>query len=124
MPLATDSRLLEADVGTSFDGVPVNGVLQKLEMHFDEPDRVKLVKRVYPKVEANDSTAITIRVGGSERPGGAITWSAPATFIKGSQERIDTFAQGKYISFEASSTGINPWQLIGWDLEMELRGYH
>ena len=46
------------------------------------------------------------------------------TFIKGVSERIDVFAQGRYISFELSSDGPNPWQLIGFDLEVEMRGYH
>ena len=120
----TDSRLLEADMPSDFDGLPINGLLQKLEMHFDEPDRVKLVKRCYPKIEANDGTQVAIRLGGSDHPGGAITWSQPFTFIKGGLERVDAFAQGRYISFELASSGINPWQLIGFDLEVEMRGYH
>ncbi len=120
----TDSRLLEADAGSDFDGKPVNGLLQKLDMHFDEPDRVKIVKRIYPKVNANTGTEIVFRLGSSSQPGGAIAWSAPVTFTKGGQERIDTFAQGKYIAFEASSDGLLPWQLIGFDLEVEIRGYH
>ena len=121
--VATDSRLLEADRGSDFDGVPVEGLLQKLEMSFDEPDRLKIVKRVFPKVTANTGTEIDIRMGSSDFPGGAIAWSAPVTFIKGSVERIDTFAQGRYISFEASSDGQLPWQMIGFDLELEIRGY-
>ena len=122
--IPTNSRLLEADVPSDFDGVPIDGLLQKIEMHFDEPDRVKLVKRCYPKVESNAGTTLQVRLGGSDVPGGAITWSQPFDFIKGSQERVDAFAQGKYISFELSSSGQGPWQLIGFDLEVEIRGYH
>jgi len=120
----TDSKMLEVDIGPDFDGVPVNGLLQKLEMHFDEPARLKLVKRCYPKVNANPGTEITFRIGGSDIIGGPITWSAPTVWTQGVSERLDLFAQGHYISFEASSTGAQPWELIGFDLELELRGYH
>ena len=122
--LPLTSRLLEADLPSDFDGVPVNGLLQKLEMHFDEPDRLKLVKRCYPKMSANTGTQVEIRLGGSDFPGGPITWSPPFTFIKDVTERVDAFAQGRYISFELSSSSLNPWQLIGFDLEVEMRGYH
>ena len=122
--VATDSRLLEADRPSDFDGLPINGLLQKIDMHFDEPDRVKLVKRCYPKINANNGTELFIRLGGSDVPGGAIQWSPPFRFVKGSIERVDAFAQGKYISFELSSNGLNPWQLMGFDLEVEIRGYH
>ena len=120
----TDSKLLEVDIGPDFDGVPITGLLQKLEMHFDEPDRLKLVKRCHPKINANPGTEITFRIGGSDIIGGPITWSPPTVWTQGVTERLDLFAQGRYISFEASSTGLQPWQLVGFDLEMELRGYH
>ena len=119
----TKGTLLEVDIGTDFNGVPINGLLQKIEMDFDQPDRLKLVKRVWPKVQAATGATIAIRVGSSEFPGDAIQWSAPVDFIKGSQERIDVFAQGKYLSFEASGNGAEAWQLNGFDMELEVRGY-
>lgn len=120
----TDSKLLEVDIGPTFDGLPVNGVLQKFEMHFDQPDRVKICKRVWPKFEANDGVVIDIRMGSSKVPGGSITWGSSVPFTQGTTEHIDLFAQGRYLSFEASQDGGLPWTLLGFDLEIEIRGYH
>ena len=119
----TDSRLVEVDTGSDFAGQPILANVQKYGMHFDEPDRNKIVKRCYPKFTANDGVAIQIRVGGSQNVDGTITWSNPVTVTKGGLQRADLFAQGKYISFEASSQGGLPWQMTGFDLEVEMRGY-
>mgnify|MGYP001824335770 CR=1 FL=1 len=122
--VATDSRLIQVDTGTDFAGQPITSVLQKSYMSFDAPNRVKIVKRIWPKIVANDGVSLTFRVGGSEGPDSPIEWSNPVTIVKGTDdERIDTFAQGRYISFEASSSGGIAWTLTGFDLEVEPRGY-
>lgn len=123
-PTPTDSAFFEVDVGNTFDGAPVNATLTKSDMHFDEPDRLKIIKRVYPKVRSNIGALIQVRVGSADEPGGAILWSNSVTFEKGGQEIIDTFAQGKYLAVEFSSTTPDPWELMGFGLEMEIRGYH
>ena len=45
-------------------------------------------------------------------------------FTVGTDLHVDTFTQGKYLSFEFRSDGVNPWTLTGFDVEAELRGYH
>ena len=120
-PLA--SRLLEVDTGSDFDGVPINATIQKTSMHFGEPEKLKLIRRVWPKVQANAGTAIDIRIGSQMAIEDPIEWSASQSFIQGTTRHIDTFTQGRYLSFEASTVGGVQWQMSGFDLEMELRGY-
>ena len=120
----TDSEFLEADIGTNFNGTAINGLLQKVDMTFGEPDRVKIIKRVYPKVQGNTGTTLEVRVGSTDEPGGPILWSAPVQFTVGTDKFVDTFAQGKYLAFEISGAGTTPWTLAAFNLEMEVRGYH
>ena len=122
--VATDSNILEADIGSNFNGVPINGLLQKVDMTFDEPERIKIIKRVHPKIQGNTGTTLSIRIGSTSTPGGAIIWSAPVTFTVGTDEFVDMFAQGKFLAFEISGAGNTPWFLNSFAFEMEIRGYH
>ena len=120
----TNGKLVEVDAGSDFDGEPINALLVKSDMSFGDADRLKLVKRVYPKVEANDGVTVDIRVGSAESPGGTVSWSPPVPYVKGTNTKIDTFSLGRYISIEISSAGGAPWTLIGFDVEYETRGYY
>jgi len=92
-------------------------------MNFDEPDRFKLVSRVWPKINAPSGTAITIRIGQSSQVDNAETFTAPVVFTVGIDHYFDLFAQGRYLSFEFSSNSVQPWRLSGFDVEYRMGGY-
>ena len=120
----TDSKLFQVDVGTDFNGTGITANVKKHKMTFDEPNRVKLIRRLIPHVDAAASTDIICRVGSSMSADGSTTWEAEQTYTVGTDEHLDFLTQGKFISVEARSSGGAAWTLLGFDLEGELRGYH
>ncbi len=120
----TDSQFLQVDSSQQFDGVNIAACIGKYSMSFDEPNRVKFLRRVIPHIEAVDGTEVKIRAGSQMVNSDAISWSNEVTFTVGTDAHVDTFAQGKYLSFEFRSDGLEVWTMTGFDVEAELRGYH
>jgi len=120
----TSSKFFEVDSGKTFDGTNISASIAKYSMPFDEPNRVKFLRRLIPHIQANNGTQIKIRAGSQMVDSDPILWSNERTFTVGMDKHVDTFAQGKYLSFEFRSDGTNPWALTGFDVEAELRGYY
>ncbi len=93
-------------------------------MSFDEPNRVKFLRRLVPHFQAEAGTEVKIRAGAQMSSAASIAWSNEVTYTVGTDRQVDTFAQGKFLSFEFRSDGVNPWLLTGFDVEAELRGYY
>ena len=120
----TSSKLLEVDSSLKFDGTNISALIGKYSMTFDDPNRVKFLRRVIPHIQAVDGTVVKVRVGSQMVNNDSITWSAEVTFTVGTDMHVDTFAQGKFLSFEFRSDGEGKWTMTGFDVEAELRGYH
>lgn len=119
----TSSLFLQVDLGDTFAGTNIEASIGKYSMPFDEPERVKFVRKVVPLVKAATGTAIMVRVGTQMTAEGAISWGVEQTFTVGTSQHVDVLAMGKFISVEFRSTGVNPWTLTGFDIEGEIRGY-
>lgn len=122
---ARDSLVLLGTTTLEQQDVPVNTVraasIGKYGLTFGEPERVKFVRRVHMRCQANYGTLL-LRVGSQQTPNGPITWSNEVTMTD-PQQIANCFAQGRYISVEVRSNDVDIWKLTGLDLEAELRGY-
>lgn len=96
--------------------------LGKGGLTFDQPERVKFVKRCHIRADANFGQLL-VRLGGSMTPNGPVTWSAEVP-LDSPDQIVNAFAQGRYIHFEARTNGSAVWKITGVDIEAELRGYH
>jgi hypothetical protein len=103
------------------DAVALAASLSRYDLTFNEPERVKLVKRLHVRAKTGFGT-LYVRVGARMTPTDAITWSAEVALTEPDQI-VNTFAQGRYISVEVRSEDEAVWELSGLDLEAELRGY-
>ncbi len=119
----TDSQFLEVDSGTTFDGTLITATIAKYSVTFDEPNRVKFVRRVVPHVVAAAGTIINFRIGSQFDSSDSISWETTQTFTVGTDTDIKTLVNGKLISFEFSTNTNNTWQLVGFDVEADLKGW-
>lgn len=104
------------------DAVAVSASIGRHDLTFGEPERVKFVRRVHVRAKPGFGTLL-VRVGAKMTPADNTTWS-PEVALTEPDQIVNTFAQGRYISFEARSIGSDVWTLTGLDIEAELRGYH
>ncbi len=117
---ATDSnRFYQADVGQDIVGTPIVASISRHGMDLDEPDRVKTVKAVWPRVQYT-SGSFEVRVGTQMNAYDPISWTAWLPWS--GADKVDVFATGRFISVEIRSTGGGVWVCSGFDLEFGFRG--
>ena len=98
-------KLLAMNDGTTWDdGSGVEAFAQKLGLAFGNPQKQKLVSRVWPKLRGSDGDLVKLRIGGQETPDGAVQWTAEVDAPIGDGVRCDAFASGRYLALEFSSS--------------------
>jgi len=115
--LAQTTRLVGFDIGGSDDNVSaLSGVAERVAMTFDDPYSNKLIRAVYPRVDAATGAPLQVQVGSSMYADQAPVWSDPVTFTVGRDIKADTFAQGRFLSVRVS--GNFPWRMRSFDVDV------
>lgn len=115
-------KITEFTVEDVNNGLEFGATIGRTGLDFNEPERIKFVKRVHIRTREPFGT-LFVRVGGSMQPNSAINWS-PEVAITDTQQIVNIFAMGRYIGVEVRSADGVIWKLTGIDIEAELRGYH
>lgn len=123
----TDGRLYLADEPTT------GGVYATLSAHayrhdldMGEPGRVKRVTAVRPRFRqvAGTVAPLEVRAGGRNSATEAISWSSWRNYSPATDDTVHlTGATGRLIAVEIrQQNSALPWQLVGLDIDYELRG--
>lgn len=127
----TNTKLLRLNQTEQFAGTSFSAFLEREGLAIVGRDRLgnpkvdfenrKLVTRVWPKITGGP---VNIRVGAQEEIGGAITYSAPKSFDPATQRYIDPDPPiaGLLMAVRFETSGVDPWALHGYDLEVSVLG--
>jgi len=122
-----NTKLIELDSGTSYDGASFTGLLQRTGLSVTGRDRRgkwivdfkarKQVNRVWIKASGGP---INIRIGFQENVEGAVAWNSAVSFDPSIEKYIDTVGSGSAtaIEFQASV----PFRVLGYKLEGDVIG--
>lgn len=103
---------------------PVAARLEKSGLSFGDPQRRKMIGRVWPKVTGRAGDVLKVRLGGQDITGGPVSLNQPVDFTIGQTTSIDAFIQGRYLSIDISSEGGAPWRMGSLDVEFrEVGGF-
>ena len=119
---STSPLILLADSGGTYSGTSYTSVLEREGMAFDSPDRVKVLKGLYPRFDAANGTQIRVEFGGSMDAEKGPTWSAPVTYTVGTSYRVDSFATGRFLAVRFTSLDDSAWRLKSYDVDIEPMG--
>lgn len=119
---STAPKISAVDVGATMNGAAYTSRLTRTGMSFDKPDTNKLIRAVYPRVEAAKGTQIQIEVGGQMDMESVVTWSPPVTYTVGSSYKADAFASGRFLAMRFTSLDNQPWRIRSIDLDIVERG--
>ena len=106
-----------ADTGTSDFGAQIAASLERTGIHLDSPNIVKTCRAIYPRIEGNAGTVINIEVGAAMVANGAPVWQSPVPFTVGVDQKIDTFAAGRYLSVRFTNTNYPAWRMRSFDID-------
>ena len=124
MCVPDDTAIYSIDVMgvTTDNGIPSYAYLERTNL-FQDKASVKMVKRVWPQIRkvAGTNESIDIWVG-SEMAPGTLTWNGPYAFNINVDDKIDCFVTGKNISVRFSSHTDVIWQMLAFDLDVDIKG--
>lgn len=114
---AQTARIGAFDVSSSDDGTTaLVGTLERTGIWLDDADSNKLIRGIRPRIDAPAGTVVTIQLGASMTPGGAVTWGTPITFTPQTDVKSDGFAQGRYLALRLSCNA--PWRMRALGLDV------
>lgn len=118
----TVDGFLNVDDGITFNGTPISAILNRDALDLGDPERLKTVKAIWPRIHGNTGDIVNFRIGSQLRINDPILFSNTLPFAINEQDKIDVFSTGRFISVEISSDGGAGWELSGFDIEFVMRG--
>lgn len=103
-------------------GSDIVATAERIGMHLGEPDRVKLCRGVWLRIDGPSGTEISVQIGAAMKPDDSPTWSTAQTYTVGTSVKVDSFASGRYLALRLSSTGGGVWRLRGLELDVVMQG--
>ena len=112
-----------AEAGSNDFGVPFTWMLERVGLELDDPDSIKVLSASRPHFNALPGTVVSVYHGASMSPDAAPTYSAPATYVTGSNNWANTFAKGgRYLSYKLTSSDPQPLSLRSFDIDFTKQG--
>src|SRR5690606_28516135 len=115
--------------GDSFVNEEIQVILERLGLTIygrdrqgnwkEDPDLVKLVKKVVPIFRGSPGTVINIFVGAQDSMEGGVTWDGPHEFVIGRDTFVTPLISGKFIAIRFESLGQKQWSLLSYDLDIK-----
>lgn len=119
---STETKLYMLDSSASFAGSAPVAYLERRGLSFDEPEQVKLVKSIRPRIVGNTGDTVLIKIGYSDDPYADPTWSTTMTHTIGTTVSNDCMVSGRYISVRFETGTAYQWRLDSYGLEVEAAG--
>lgn len=117
-------RISLQDTGTTDFGALISANVERTAMHFDEPQRIKTIRSVYPRIDAAIGAKITVQVGASMVADAEPTWGTAQTFNVGVDQKIDSLVTGRYMALRLSNADYSPWRLRSLDIDFVNKGLY
>lgn len=119
---SSDNKLFMLDASSSFDGAIPSAYIERRGLSFGEPDKIKLIRGIRPRIVGNTGYTVQIQVGWSNDPYADPTYSATMTHTIGTTVANDCFVSGRYIAIKISTGTGFQWRLDSYDIDVELGG--
>lgn len=119
---STAPALLATDVGSDFNGAGFTSRIERTGLAFDAPEKVKLLRAIYPRIDGETGSTVYIQAGGSMDSEAGYTWGAPVPYVIGSTYKADLFASGRFLAFRLSTNANNAWRVRSIDFDVVVTG--
>jgi len=114
---SSDVKLYLLDSSASFAGTLPSAYLERRGLSFSEPERVKLVRSIRPRITGNVGDTVTVKVGYSDDPYAEPTYTT-MTHTIGTTISNDCLVQGRYIAIRFETGTAYSWRLDSFDIDV------
>jgi hypothetical protein len=103
------------------DGVTINAYLERKGLSLGEPESLKLVRGIRPRIYGDTGT-VNVSIGHAETAYAAPTYLPPVAYNVNSTVAIDLMVTGRYIAVKFSSGTATSWRLDSYDIDVQKAG--
>lgn len=111
------------DIGSTDFGTQFTGLMERIGLTLGDSARFKLVRSLYPRVDAVPGTVLQVTVGAAENASAAIQWGTPQAFVVGQQDKVDVDASGRRLAYRIEGSGYQDWRMRSMSADIELQGF-
>lgn len=118
--------------GVSYGGLDIPCRLVRTGLTITSKDRkgewtadtsvIKEVTGIYPVIKGVAGTVVKIRIGAANEADGPIRWDTERDFVVGTDFFLDYIIAGRFLALSFRSEGQEPWELLSYDLEVNVVG--
>jgi hypothetical protein len=126
------NEFYQADAGLRFGESPLRVVLSRTGLTIFGKDRFgnwksdqssyKEISGCWPLIRGQAGTQVDIYLGAQDSTEDPIRWDGPFPYICGQTTFIDPLISGRFLAIRFESLDQEPWELLSYDLEIELIG--
>ncbi len=110
------------DSGTNDFGVLISASVERTGMTLGDPHTVKLVRSIYPRIDGELGSTVSVQIGSSMYADASPTWGTAQSFTIGQSEKIDSMASGKYIAVRFSNSDYYQWRMKSFSVDYDKAG--
>lgn len=115
---SANQKLYMMDSSASFDGVLPAAYMERRGLSFGEPESIKLVRGIRPRISGSTGQSVNIRIGSSNDPFTDPVYGPVMTHTIGSTISNDCFVSGRYIAVRFETGSGYQWRLDSYDLDV------
>lgn len=113
-----DPAISLADASPGDLGSDITAFAERIGMHLDTPDTIKLFRGVWLRIDAPSGTVVKVEMGASMTPDVSPTWLSPVDFTVGTDTKVDGLISGRFLALRLSSVGGGVWRLRGLEMDV------
>ena len=102
------------------EGGAIIAFLERKGLSFGEPEHMKLIRSVRPRIYG--SGTVNVSIGYGETPYDEPTYNAPVAFTIGTTVSIDSMATGRYMAVKFTTGTSTNWRLDSYDIDVQKAG--
>jgi hypothetical protein len=116
--------IFDSETSDTDNGSAMIALVERIDLPLEPEQLIKTVKRVWVRAGSRikSPSPLQVYVGHAMRKNEPITWDGPFLFNILSDNYINCFSTGRYISIRFKSTTNTDWNLQGFDLEYDTKG--
>jgi len=118
----SNRRLFKANDTDQFNAVNYTATLERTGLAFGDTSKVKKINRVWPRIEADSGTLITIYLGAQETIGATVVWDSGTQFTVGTDYKIDSQKTGRLLGIRFETKENVAWKLHGYTMDVDQVG--
>jgi len=119
---ATAGKLYKADVGVTRDGEPYHSQLSRLGLDLGEPNRLKAIRRIWPRITAPNGIPFTLQLYGQTDLYADVEVLGAYPFLTGEKNGVAVNENTRYLGLQIKTEESINWDCSGADVDFDIRG--